>query len=55
MGGEDFDQQVVDDFMHKYNKENNVNIHKVGRAWVVFCSTDIMVGREYYEQAEARG
>ena len=29
LGGEDFDQQVVDYFVGKYNKENDVQIQKV--------------------------
>lgn len=29
LGGEDFDQQVVDYFVAKYNKENDVQIQKV--------------------------
>lgn len=29
LGGEDFDQQVVDYFVKKYNQENDVDIKKV--------------------------
>jgi molecular chaperone DnaK (HSP70) len=37
LGGEDFDQQVVDYFVKKYNKDNGVDVRGVSSALGDFC------------------
>jgi hypothetical protein len=55
LGGEDFDQNVVDFFVKKYNKENDVDVREVGSVLAIvlgYC-TDMIAGCEDHGQAQA--
>jgi heat shock protein 5 len=55
LGGEDFDQQVVDYFVKKYNKDNGVDVRGVSRmlSSLLRQCADTIVGREDHGQAQA--
>lgn len=58
LGGEDFDQQVVDYFVKKYNEDNGVDVRRVSsvlsdfRLW--YC-TNMTAGCEDHGEAQTRG
>jgi molecular chaperone DnaK (HSP70) len=55
LGCEDFDQNVVDYFVKKYNKDNSVDVREVGSVFAItleYC-TDMLAGCEDHGQTQA--
>jgi hypothetical protein len=55
LGGEDFDQRVVDYFVKKYNRDNGIDVREVGSGFVsmLWYCANTTAGCKDHGQAQA--